>query len=149
MIYNKKMVNKLYILLFFSIFITFDCFAELDLNIEDNSIPTIFLNDTSTVSLLEEIFQTDNVWTGNNTFYNLTIINFTGINVVNNSNYLGGYPASYFYPYSNPFNFINASTLIEQDPYYFSNPYNYTNQTSGNYFCENTTTIVIGAYDGC
>jgi len=38
------------------------------------------------------------------------VVNYSLINV-NNSQYLGGYPASYFYPYSNPSNFYNSTTL--------------------------------------
>lgn len=53
-------------------------------------------------------------------------VNYSTVNV-NNSEYLDGYDSSYFYPYSNPHNFINSSA---NDSYYLnSNPYGYLNTT--------------------
>ncbi len=47
------------------------------------------------------------IFIGNVTFNN----NVTGIVNVNNSDYLDGYDSTYFYPYSNPRNYINTSNL--------------------------------------
>lgn len=36
------------------------------------------------------LLNSNNVWTGNNIFWNISVFNYTGINVVNDSNYLQG-----------------------------------------------------------
>lgn len=61
-----------------------------------------------------------------------TIQNIT----TNNSIYLNGYLSSYFYPYSNPFNFINSSANMSY--YLVSNPFGFYNSTTQPYYINDT-----------
>ena len=64
------------------IFFTSIVFSSIDIAIS-KTLPSVYINDPADDSLLE----TDNNWTGTNTFSNITVINVTGINVINQSDY--------------------------------------------------------------
>jgi len=64
-----------------------------------------------------------------NSIPNTIYLNQTTTNV-NNSQFLEGHPASYFYPYSNPFGFYNLTNFNIANYYLKSNPYAFYNSTT-------------------
>jgi len=134
-------VKTINVLIIFVLFIPFALSIDFDLNNPD--VPVVILNDVS-----DNIFDTtqDYIWTGSNTFYNITILNYSGISFesVNMSDFWDSYdvPSDINISlFNNDIGYLTSSDTVDFVTYTFlddnyyplnDNPHEYYNSSTLN-----------------